>query len=150
MADTVSPETRSRMMAAVKGKDTKPEMAIRRGLHARGFRFRKHDPGLPGTPDLVLPKWGAVVFVEGCFWHGHEGCRLARMPGTRTEFWKAKIQRNRSRDERSRLELDRLGWRHLTVWECATRGPAGAGQLAVDLVAIWLLSGGASGAVSRD
>lgn len=140
MADTVSPEVRSRMMAAVRGKDTKPEMAVRRGLHAMGFRYSLHAKRLPGKPDLVLAKYRAVIFVEGCFWHGHEGCPLARIPATRTGYWRDKIAGNRERDARTRKALDALGWRHLTIWECSLRGK-GSEEAASLAAADWLRSG---------
>lgn len=109
------------MMAAVRNRDTGPELTVRRALHARGFRYRLHDPSLPGKPDIVLRRFRAVVFVHGCFWHGHD-CPLFRMPGTRREFWKTKIYRNRERDAEVREALNVSGWRSLTVWECAMRG----------------------------
>ncbi|KAB2700394.1 DNA mismatch endonuclease Vsr [Ochrobactrum sp. Kaboul] len=121
MVDIVSPETRSAMMAGIRGKDTKPEMAIRKALFALGWRYRIHDKRLPGKPDLVFPKRKAVIFVEGCFWHGHD-CHLFRMPASRQEFWQPKIEGNRQRDVRVRIELQNLGWRYLTVWECALKG----------------------------
>jgi len=106
------------MMAAVKGKDTKPEIAVRRALHAAGFRFRLHAKSLPGRPDIVLPKHRAAIFVNGCFWHGHE-CDRFRWPKTRRKFWAEKIAGNRARDARNLEELSRSGWRSLTIWECA-------------------------------
>lgn len=121
LPDIVSPEQRSRMMSGIRGKDTKPEMVLRRGLHALGFRFRLHDRKLPGTPDLVFPKYHAVILVHGCFWHGHD-CHLFRLPGSRTEFWRMKIDRNRAVDVRTELALHNAGWRVGTVWECAMRG----------------------------
>ena len=121
MADTVSPEVRSRMMAGIRGKDTRPELLIRKGLHAAGFRFRLHAKDLPGHPDIVLPKHRAVILVSGCFWHGHD-CHLFRMPGTRREFWEAKIRRNRERDAEVRNALSALGWRHMSIMECALKG----------------------------
>ncbi len=105
------------MMSGIRGKDTKPEMIIRRGLHARGFRFRLHDRTLPGKPDLVFPKYRAVIFVHGCFWHGHE-CHLFKWPKTRVEFWREKIEGNRARDVRVALELRGSGWDVIEVWEC--------------------------------
>ena len=116
-----SPLTRSEIMSRVRGKDTKPEMTVRRGLHARGYRFRLQAKKLPGKPDLVLPKWQVAIQVHGCFWHGHEGC--GRVPKSRTEFWTAKFERNRARDVRTSRELRELGWRVLVVWECALVGP---------------------------
>jgi DNA mismatch endonuclease (patch repair protein) len=109
------------MMSAIRGKDTRPEMLVRRGLHARGLRYRLHVRALPGTPDLVFPAARAVLFVHGCFWHGHS-CHLFRMPSTRAEFWEAKIARNRLVDERSGLALADLGWRVGVIWECALKG----------------------------
>ena len=121
MADTVSPETRSRMMSGIRGKNTKPEMILRRGLHALGFRFRLHDKRLPGKPDLVFPKYRAVIFAHGCFWHGHD-CHLFKWPSSRPEFWLAKINRNREVDARSEALLAQDGWRECIVWECAMKG----------------------------
>ncbi len=109
------------MMAGIRGKDTKPEMILRRGLHARGFRYRLHDKRLPGAPDLVFPARNAVIFVNGCFWHGHE-CHLFRLPSTRQEFWREKIERNRARDAAAEAALLADGWRVLTIWECALKG----------------------------
>ena len=108
-------------MARVRGKDTKIELLVRRGLHARGFRYRLGGAGLPGRPDIVLPKYRTVVFVHGCFWHGHD-CPLYRLPKTRPEFWRAKVDLNRARDVRVVHELRETGWHPLVVWECAMRG----------------------------
>lgn len=108
-------------MAAVRGKNTRPELLIRKGLHLRGLRYRLHLKNLPGKPDLVFPKYGAVLFIHGCFWHGHD-CMLFRLPGTRTEFWRDKISGNVFRDKKSLEELSELGWRTGIVWECALRG----------------------------
>lgn len=121
LPDNVDPATRSRMMLAIRGKNTRPEMMIRQGLHARGLRYRLHVRNLPGTPDLVFPSARAVLFVHGCFWHGHS-CLLFRMPSTRAEFWEAKIARNRFVDERSGRALADLGWRVGVIWECALKG----------------------------
>ncbi len=121
MGDTVDKRTRSRMMAGIRGKNTRPERIVRKGLHAKGLRFRLHSARLPGHPDLVFPKWQAVVFVHGCFWHGHQ-CKYFRIPKTRSKFWEKKIDGNRDRDERHRMQLRKLGWRVGIVWECATRG----------------------------
>ncbi|RIX31850.1 very short patch repair endonuclease [Sphingomonas edaphi] len=123
MVDVVSSETRSRMMSGIRGRNTRPELVVRRILHASGFRFRLHVPDLPGKPDLVLRRWNAIIHIHGCFWHGHD-CALFRLPATRTEFWREKIERNRSRDATVAEELERLGWRQLHVWECALKGPA--------------------------
>jgi DNA mismatch endonuclease (patch repair protein) len=108
-------------MSRVRDRDTHPEMVIRRGLHARGLRFRVQAPDLPGRPDLVFPKWHAVLLVHGCFWHGH-GCHLFRLPATRPDFWATKIAKNKTRDSKDIASLSNLGWRTLTVWECAIRG----------------------------
>lgn len=121
MPDIVDPETRSRMMSGIKGKNTKPELIVRKSLHARGFRYRLHVSNVPGKPDMVFPKWNAVIFVNGCFWHGHD-CHLHKLPSTRTEFWKEKIDRNGTRDTRVRKLLRDEGWRVLTIWECSLRG----------------------------
>lgn len=122
MTDVVDAATRSRMMAGIRGRDTRPEIALRRELHARGFRFRLHERKLPGRPDLVLPKWKAAVLVHGCFWHRHPECRYATTPATRPEFWSAKFSGNVERDARNHAALLLLGWRVATVWECALRG----------------------------
>lgn len=116
--DVFSPEKRSEVMRAVKGADTKPEVALRKALHRLGLRYRLHAKDLPGRPDLALPRWRAVVFVHGCFWHGHDCPRGARIPKTNRPYWTAKIARNRVRDQESRRALRRLGWRTITVWEC--------------------------------
>jgi DNA mismatch endonuclease (patch repair protein) len=108
-------------MSRIRGKDTKIELEIRRGLHALGFRYRLGGAKLPGRPDVVLPKHRTVVFVHGCFWHGH-GCHLFRLPKTRPEFWKAKIDANMKRDARTEKELQALGWHVETIWECQLRG----------------------------
>lgn len=121
MVDVVSRKIRSRMMAGIRGKNTKPELLLRSGLHRLGFRFRVHSTKLIGKPDLVFPKLKAVIFVHGCFWHGHD-CRYFRMPSTRRQFWQRKILRNRDRHGEVIQVLQQQGWRHLTIWECATRG----------------------------
>ena len=108
-------------MAAIRGKDTKPEILIRKELHRRGFRYRLHDKKLPGRPDIVLPRYKAVIQVNGCFWHGHD-CSLFKVPGTRTEFWLDKIESNRRRDRDNSVKLEQLGWREATIWECALKG----------------------------
>jgi len=118
MADIVTPAQRSRMMSGIRSKNTKPEILVRRFLHRHGLRFRLHHPDLPGKPDLVLPKYKAAVFVHGCFWHQHPGCRFAYTPKSNVEKWKAKFQANRARDERTLEALLEYGWRVFTVWEC--------------------------------
>lgn len=109
------------MMAGIRGKNTKPELIIRRGLHSLGYRFRLHDKRLPGKPDLVFPMYHAVIQVQGCFWHGHD-CHLFKWPSTRQDFWKAKITGNRERDARNLAALGEFGWRTLNIWECALKG----------------------------
>lgn len=118
MSDTMTPEQRSRCMAAVKGKDTKPEIIVRRYLFSKGLRFRIQVRRLPGQPDIVLPKYKTVIFVDGCFWHGHKGCKYFRLPKSNAEYWKKKIENNASRDARTDAELRILGWRVIRVWEC--------------------------------
>lgn len=125
MVDVVSSKVRSRMMAGIGGKDTKPELALRKGLFALGLRYRLHDRKLPGRPDIVLPRWNAVVFVHGCFWHRHPGCRFATTPSTRTEFWLDKFEKNVARDQRNIVALQTLGWRVLVVWECDIKADPG-------------------------
>jgi DNA mismatch endonuclease, patch repair protein len=121
MVDIVDAATRSRMMSGIRGRNTRPELLIRSLLHRRGFRFRLDARDLPGRPDVVLPRYRAVVFVHGCFWHGHD-CPLFKWPQTRAEFWRAKIDRNRSNDARAHDTLIAAGWRVGVVWECALRG----------------------------
>lgn len=129
------------MMAGIKGKNTRPEMAVRRGLFARGFRYRVHVIALAGTPDVVLPKYRAVVFTSGCFWH-HHTCRYANWPVTNEAFWRAKIGRTMERDRAARQDLEASGWRVATVWECALRDKAPhAVELCLDELADWLRCG---------
>lgn len=128
-------------MAAVRGKNTKPELLIRRGLHAEGYRYRLQAKDLPGKPDLVFPKHRAVLFVHGCFWHGHD-CPLFRLPATRTRFWRDKIAGNAERDEKALEKLRELGWRTGIVWECALRGPDRRdAENALNALGDWLRSG---------
>lgn len=124
MADTFSQRERSRIMACVKGKNTKPELAVRRSLHRLGYRYRLHLRSLPGAPDIVLPRYGAVIQVRGCFWHGHACQRGARLPATNEDYWRRKIQRTIQRDARNDALLRRWGWSVLTVWECNCRNAA--------------------------
>jgi DNA mismatch endonuclease, patch repair protein len=119
--DNLTIDQRRLNMSRVRGRDTRPEMIIRRGLHALGFRYRLQGRLLPGRPDLVFPRYRAVIFVNGCFWHGHD-CALFRIPATRRNFWESKIASNRLRDARSESSLLKLGWRVATVWECSLRG----------------------------
>ena len=139
MTDIVDSQTRSRMMAGIRGKDTKPELALRRSMHALGFRYRLHAKGIPGKPDLVLPKYKAVIFVHGCFWHRHEGCRFATTPVTRSKFWQAKFGSNVARDSAVREVLRAEGWRVATIWECALRKPERV-SAATDRLSEWLLT----------
>lgn len=115
---------RSAVMRAVKSRDTKPEMTVRRAAHALGYRFRLHRKDLPGSPDLVFPRLKTAVFVHGCFWHGHDCPRGARVPKANADYWRAKIARNVARDARVRGELDALGWKTLTLWECELKDAA--------------------------
>ena len=121
MPDIVDRTTRSRMMAGIGSRNTKPELALRRALHALGLRFRLHNRKLPGTPDLVFKRFGAVCFVHGCFWHRHDDCPYAYTPSTRRAFWAAKFDSNAERDRQNRRDLLEAGWRVAVVWECALR-----------------------------
>ncbi len=132
MADIVDQSTRSRMMAGIGGKDTKPELVLRRALHARGLRYKLHDRKLPGTPDLAFRRFRAVCFVHGCFWHRHAGCPYTTNPATRPEFWQAKFKENVQRDRRTKKKLRESGWRVAIIWECALR-KEGAGITALAL-----------------
>ena len=118
MADVHSKETRSYNMSRIKGKDTKPEMLVRRFLHAKGFRYRLHVKDLPGKPDIVLPKYKIIIFIHGCFWHGHEGCKYYVVPKTRTEWWLNKINTNIANDHKAHQALEKQGWKIITLWEC--------------------------------
>ncbi len=118
MVDTVSAEVRSRIMAQVKSKNTKPEMAVRRLLHGLGYRYRLHRRDLPGKPDLTFPSRRKTVFVNGCFWHSHEDCDRARLPSSNRDYWLAKLERNRERDKRNLALLQENGWGTMVVWEC--------------------------------
>ena len=118
MADTVDPAVRSRIMARVRSRDTAPEIAVRRALHAAGYRYRLHRRDLPGSPDIVLQKFRRAVQVNGCFWHGHDCRRGDRLPSTKAEYWRAKIERNRQRDHTATEALKEAGWRVVTIWEC--------------------------------
>ncbi len=122
MVDNLTPEARSRRMARIGGKNTLPEMVVRKMAHGMGYRFRLHRRDLPGTPDLVFPGRKKVVMVHGCYWHGH-GCKIGRLPKSNVGFWQEKIERNRARDERNLLDLRKLGWKTLVVWQCETRRP---------------------------
>lgn len=127
--DVFTAEKRSWIMSRVRAKDTSPELAVRSMVHRIGFRFRLHRSDLPGRPDLVFPKHRKVIFVHGCFWHGHKGCPRSKLPKTNREFWREKISRNIERDQQACSELSRMGWDVLVVWECQVRKPQQAGQL---------------------
>lgn len=144
MSDVVSTEKRSQMMSGIRSKDTKPEIQIRKGLHARGYRYRLHESNLPGKPDLTLKKHNAVIFVHGCFWHVHE-CHLFKWPKTRENWWREKLSGNVKKDKENISRLHDSGWRVLIVWECALKGKT---RLPIDNVldeiSGWLDSNGES------
>lgn len=117
----MTPEQRSRCMSAIKSNDTKPEMLVRKYLHSMGLRYGLHNKKLPGSPDIVLRKYKTVIFINGCFWHGHDNCRYYRLPKSNIEFWQTKINRNRERDKRDIEALRKRGWRVIVVWECELR-----------------------------
>ena len=121
--DRLTPEERSRNMAKIRGKNTKPELLVRSMLHRAGYRFSLHRKDLPGTPDIVLRKYRTVIFVHGCFWHRHKNCKIASMPKSNVEFWQAKFDRNVHNDKKHKRELKKLGWHVLTVWECQLKKP---------------------------
>lgn len=142
MTDVVDSATRSRMMSGIQGKNTKPELVVRRALFAVRFRFRLHRRDLPGAPDIVMPGRKVAIFVHGCFWHSHVGCRYAKLPATRQEFWRDKLGKNVVRDRRNVDELLSLGWHVLIVWECAIRDKQARSDLPETLTS-WI-NGGAS------
>lgn len=147
MADVVDAATRSRMMSGIRGKNTKPELTVRLGLHAMGFRYRLHPKDVPGKPDIWLPKHRAAVFVHGCFWHGHD-CSLFKLPGTRQDFWRAKIDANRKRDAIVDALLADRQIRRLEIWECAFRGPGRIGlEETLASTAAWLVGDDARGEI---
>lgn len=121
MADVHSPATRSYNMSKIRGKDTKPELIVRKFLHSQGIRFRLHKKDLPGKPDIVLKKFNIVIFVHGCFWHGHKGCKYFTIPKTRTDWWKEKISLNKKRDRKNIHDLKQSGWKVIQIWECQIR-----------------------------
>lgn len=133
ITDVMTPEQRSRCMAAVRGRDTKPEMLVRRYLHGRGLRFRVNVKRLPGSPDIVFRKYRTVLFVDGCFWHGHQGCRFFKLPQTNTDFWRQKINMNMARDYANTVDLRLAGWRVVRVWECELK-PAATRQQVLDSI----------------
>jgi DNA mismatch endonuclease, patch repair protein len=140
MTDVISPERRSALMSRIRGSNTGPEIVVRWGLHRAGYRFRLHRRELPGCPDLVLTKYRAVIFVHGCFWHRHRGCKLAYRPKSRTEFWTEKFRKNQLRDRKQQRELLDSGWRVLVVWECAVRRDVDRAK-SVQRIEQWLRSG---------
>ena len=142
MADKLNTQQRHHCMSRIRGKDTKPELLVRKGLHARGFRFRLQDRKLPGRPDIVLPKYGVAIMVNGCFWHRHKGCRYATKPKSNIEFWDTKIARNKHRDEVTAAHLEALGWTVIVVWECELRGKEKA-EARIQALADKILSAGA-------
>ncbi|RAZ80314.1 very short patch repair endonuclease [Mesorhizobium atlanticum] len=121
MGDRLSPEARSAHMRLIRKKNTRPEVRVRKLLHSLGYRFRLHRHDLPGSPDIVLPKHMTAIFVHGCFWHQHAGCRLARKPKSRLDYWLPKLERNAMRDQEIDMRLRELGWHSATIWECETR-----------------------------
>lgn len=139
MVDIVDSATRSRMMSNIKGRNTKPELLIRSLLHAQGFRFRIHRKDLPGKPDIVLPKYKAIIFIHGCFWHGHQNCRLFKLPASRTEFWEAKIYKNQENDWKAKDLLLNSGWRICIIWECVVRRSKKDPVALMDILIEWLL-----------
>jgi DNA mismatch endonuclease (patch repair protein) len=144
----VSPEVRSRMMSAIRGKDTKPELAVRRGLHALGFRYALHSARFPGRPDMVLSRYRAVIWVHGCYWHGH-GCATVRPAATNESYWSPKIAGNRARDARNLAAVEAAGWRSLVIWECAFRRKGEAALAAVvGQAAEWIREGRPSAEIS--
>ncbi len=141
MSDIVSRKTRSLMMAGIRGKNTNPELLVRRLLHGAGFRYRLHYSELPGKPDLVLPKYRAVILVNGCFWHGHD-CHLFKWPTTRPEFWRSKINATKLRDRSNLTVYKSSNWRSLVVWECAIKGPSRlSNEELVNRMSSWLMHG---------
>lgn len=121
MMDVVDPATRSRMMSGIRGKNTRPEMLVRKFLHGHGFRYRLHSKSLPGSPDIVMRKWKVAVLVHGCFWHRHEGCRFSTTPGSNVGHWQSRFEENTVRDRRNVCELVARGWRVIILWECGLR-----------------------------
>jgi DNA mismatch endonuclease (patch repair protein) len=147
MVDTVTPETRSRMMSGIRGKHTKPEIIVRKALFAAGYRFRLHRRELPGAPDIVLPGKKVAIFVHGCFWHMHADCKNAKVPATRPAFWRAKLEGNVDRDCRVIEALHAMGWRVLVAWECATRDAATVAEMP-ELLTAWIKNGAVFGEIS--
>ena len=147
-ADIVTPAQRSAMMSRIRGKNTRPELALRRQLFAAGYRFRIHRRDLPGTPDVVLPRHRVALFVHGCFWHRHAGCRMTTVPSTNAAVWAAKFAVNVERDAAAVRRLGELGWRVAVVWECAI-GPEGLAALHFDRLAAWISQATEASAATR-
>ena len=148
MADVVDAATRSRMMSGIRGKNTRPELIVRKSLHRLGYRYRLHSRKLPGKPDMIFVSRRAVIMVHGCFWHGH-GCHLFKWPSTRKEFWRTKLQRNREKDLETANSLVSMGWRTLTVWECALKGRERKPlQENIESISYWLDYGSASAEIA--
>jgi len=124
LSDVFTKKKRSEMMSRISGKDTKPEILVRKFLFSLGFRYRKNDKRYPGKPDIVLPKYKTAIFVHGCFWHRHLNCQLFKWPKSNREFWKKKLEGNAARDQKNKAELESLGWKVITVWECEMRNIA--------------------------
>lgn len=137
MVDIISTQARSRLMAGIRSKNTRPEIIVRKVLHSIGYRFRLHRDDLPGSPDIVLPGRNIAIFVHGCFWHRHAQCRLATLPATRREFWNAKFEANVNRDQNAIFQLRSKGWRVLLVWECSTKSEVGLNLLR-DALQTWI------------
>lgn len=149
MADRITSQSRSRNMAAIRGKDTGPELMVRKAMHARGYRFRLHCKDLPGQPDIVFSKFKAVIWINGCFWHGHS-CGAARIPLTRVDYWAPKIERTRARDAAVKQAIQLMGWRSLTIWECSLRGRGALGvESVVEMASNWLAGGIETSEISR-
>ena len=140
MTDVVDKATRSRMMSGIKGKDTQPELRVRKELHKLGFRYKLHQKGMPGKPDLVFPKYKAILFINGCFWHGHD-CHLFKYPATQKEFWREKINKTKETDARNISLLMKDGWRVLNIWECSLKGSEKIGlEEVIYRTTTWLVS----------
>lgn len=140
MTDIFSSEKRSKIMSKVKGKDTKPEMKVRKYLHGKGYRYRLHQKDLPGSPDLVFKKYNATFFINGCFWHGHENCKYAKLPKSRRGFWENKINKNKERDARKINDLLNNDWRVLVIWSCSLKKKNRL-EKTLKLVEKWLING---------
>ena len=149
MTDLVSSQTRSRIMASVRRRDTRPELVIRHSLHRLGFRFRVSDRSLPGSPDIKLSRYRTVIFVNGCFWHRHNGCRYATLPASNREWWVEKFAQNVARDRRKIQQIRKAGWRVMVVWECAVRDPGRVRDRAIRRLVEWIRSDVSSGAIPR-